>query len=205
MKEICIEKSFVWKPSKENRSDSPRLEYVDSLFRRRLSQLSKMTVESVRNVLLKEDGTIQTDVPLIFASMRGEVSRQLKINRSLVEENDVSPAQFSLSVFNAPPAVTTIALGINAPYVAIYPVRFSDALQAVRARLCSGIEKVVFAFADEKIPEEYEKIAQDDECEVLSFAALFSKNSFGILLPESDFESPKSFVHFLEKQRENQN
>lgn len=161
---------------------SPKLAYADPLFRRRLSQITKMTIEVVHDIVsevaaddeesevaanpLVCDGSDEEEVSsgsikdakLVFCSFRGEIARQLKINRGLIEERDVSPASFAISVFNTPPASAAIALDLKAGYTAIYPGSddFSCALACAFAPILCGKEKrVIFAFADELIPQEY--------------------------------------------------
>ncbi len=192
---IYINKIAVYRPGDENLSESPKLEYVDALFKRRLSQISKMTIEVVHNVL---DGN--ENAKLVFASFRGEISRQLKINKSLVEDSEVLPAQFSISVFNTPPAVATIALGMKNGYTAVYPSerKFSAALMsAVAPVLCRKEAKIIFAFADEKIPDEYAKNAESAKNEKpLAFACVISteKTDGAKDLDRFDFSSPSEFI-----------
>ena len=50
---------------------SPSLSYTDSLFRRRLSQLSKMTVEVVHDLINKIH--VEQNAKLVFVSFRGEI------------------------------------------------------------------------------------------------------------------------------------
>ena len=192
---IYINKIAVYRPGDENLSESPKLEYVDALFKRRLSQISKMTIEVVHNVL---DGN--ENAKLVFASFRGEISRQLKINKSLVEDSEVLPAQFSISVFNTPPAVATIALGMKNGYTAVYPSerKFSAALMsAVAPVLCRKEAKIIFAFADEKIPDEYAKNAESAKNEKpLAFACVIGteKTDGAKELDRFDFSSPSEFI-----------
>lgn len=173
-------KTSVYKPSPENPAEQPKLEYVDALFRRRLSQLTRMTIEAVHGLITEASDEEKNSIlssKLVFASFRGEIARQLKINKGLVEDADVMPAPFSLSVFNTPPAAATIALGMKAGYTAIYPSEdnFYSALLAAASSVISGSEKqVIFAYADEKIPEEYKDCKNYIEKSPLAFACLIS-------------------------------
>ena len=177
---IYVTKFAEYKPSPENPAEQPKLEYVDSLFRRRLSQLTRMTIEALHGLIADADDDFKKSVissKLVFASFRGEIARQLKINKGLVEDADVMPAPFSLSVFNTPPAAATIALGMKAGYTAIYPSEdnFSSALLAAASSLlCASEKQVIFAYADEKIPEEYKNCKNYIEESPLAFACLLS-------------------------------
>lgn len=191
---LYIEKFSIWKPSAENLREMPKLEYADSLFKRRLSQISRMTIEVLHEILQEGE-----DLPLIFASSRGEIARQFKINRGLCEDGDVLPAQFSLSTFNVPPAVSSIALKLKSGYTAIYPRRFSDAILAAAASiLAKKNSRVIFAFADEKIPSEYEKCSEEIADKPFALACIISEKNSAIPLDSFDFPTAQSFVRFLE-------
>ena len=201
---IYITKFAKYQPSLENPAEQPKLEYVDALFRRRLSQITRMTIECVHKL-----GDDITGLKLGFASFRGEIARQLKINKGLVEDADVMPAQFSLSVFNTPPAATTIALGMKAGYTAIYPSEdnFLSALLAASSPVLCGSEKnVIFAYADEKIPEEYAECAGFSGDLPLAFACLISdaksEGAVEVNLEENSVmeicKKPVDFLEYLE-------
>ena len=201
---IYITKFAKYQPSHENPAEQPKLEYVDPLFRRRLSQITRMTIECVHNL-----GDDITGLKLGFASFRGEIARQLKINKGLVEDADVMPAQFSLSVFNTPPAAATIALGMKAGYTAIYPSEdnFLSALLAASSPVLCGSEKnVIFAYADEKIPEEYAECAGFSGELPLAFACLISdaksEGAVEVNLEEKSVmeicKKPVDFLEYLE-------
>lgn len=203
---IYITKFSFYKPSPENPREMPKLPYVDALFRRRLSQVTRMTIEAVHGVIQGNE-----NLKLVFASFRGEISRQLKINNGLVEDADVLPASFSISVFNTPAAATTIALKMKAGYTAVYPSEdnFRSAFLAAAAPLLSGEEsKIIFAYADEKIPEELENCKGFSSDVPMSFACVLSSEDdsrdgsgsvAGIPLDSPALESSESFLEFLER------
>ena len=147
-------------------SQSPKLEFTTPLFRRRLSQLSKMTVQVVHDAL---EVFNCGDIPILFTSVYGEINREFTINRSLLQEECVMPAAFSLSVFNAPVALATLALSLKAGYQVVFPSRgdFSSSLMAAAAPVLSGKEKqILFVYADELFPEEYNSIKSAGQKEV---------------------------------------
>jgi len=168
--EIYISRFSAWAPGIENESewkewaqgkrdilsvtDSPEILYTDSKFRRRLSQISKMTVQVVHDLLPVND-----DTKIIFLSFRGELSRQFKVNKMIIEDNSILPAAFSLSVFNAPVALASMAFGLKGGYSAIYPNSFDTGLSLAQASFeCDGAEQLLFIYADEKVPDEYKDI-----------------------------------------------
>ena len=159
----------AWAPGMENSGDwdewaqgkrdiaadgkGPAITFTDSMFRRRLSQISKMTIQVVHDLL-----PVGEDTKIFFVSFRGELSRQYQITMMLVEQNALMPAAFSLSVFNAPPALASIALGLKGGYSALYPGNnsFSSGLAAAEAAFLSGTQdELIFVYADEQAPPEY--------------------------------------------------
>jgi hypothetical protein len=153
-------------------NEGPDISYTDSMFRRRLSQISKMTVQVVHDLLPLDENT-----KMFFLSFRGEISKQLKINKMVLEEKSLTPAVFSLSVFNAPVALATIAFSLKGGYSALYPGNnsFSSGFAAVRAAILSGMnERAVFIYADEEIPQEYKSIIKYN-APPFAFAMLLSR------------------------------
>lgn len=204
-KTIFVAEYSYFRPSQENPSEMPKLLYVDSLFRRRLSQISRMTIEAVHGVAAGNE-----DAKLVFASFRGEIARQLKINKGLVEDAAVMPAQFSISVFNTPPAVATIALGLKNGYTAVYPVEnsFRDALcAAVVPILCGTEKKIIFAYSDELVPAEYKKCCGYTEKMPVAFACVLLAerpaqktgmcHEIDFASDGGMFDSPDAFLAFL--------
>jgi len=170
--EIYISRFSAWAPGIENAkeweewaqgkreilsvTDSPEILYTDSKFRRRLSQISKMTVQVVHDLLPVND-----DTKMIFLSFRGELSRQYKVNKMIIEDSSILPAAFSLSVFNAPAALASMAFGLKGGYSAIYPGEnsFTSGLSLAQAAFFGDeSEQLLFVYADEKIPAEYADI-----------------------------------------------
>lgn len=205
---VWVSDLSIYRPSPENLQEMPKLEYVDSMFKRRLSQLSRMTIEAVHGVVEKNPEAVESK--LFFSSFRGEISRQLKINRSLIEDADVMPAQFSISVFNTPPAVATIALKMKSGYTAVYPSEddFKSAFLAASASVLCGSEKqIIFVYADEKVPEEYsdcrymQKACSEAVSKPLAFACTLGlqKKDSGVEVGlDFPFHTPEEFVNFLE-------
>ncbi|MBP3710787.1 MAG: beta-ketoacyl synthase chain length factor [Treponema sp.] len=155
--------------------DAPKLEYTDMLFRRRLSQISKMTVQVVHDVL--ERAPHAKTLKQVFISCRGELAREFSVSKTLVEEHAILPANFSLSVFNTPIALATIALGLRGGYSVIYPSKgdFCAAFQGACAPLFAGSEnKILLVYADEFAPEEYSAFGTASY-EPLAFAAILSR------------------------------
>lgn len=167
---IYINGYSFWSPSADNLAASPALDYVSPLVKRRLSQLARMTIEVVHNVL-----PIAPDAGIVFVSANGETSRQLQVDRMFIEDGEILPAPFSLSVFNASPAMATIALGIKNGYNAIYPADnlFREGLiYAAAPVLCGEAESVILVYADQLLPPEYQAIAEKKD-NITPYAAAY--------------------------------
>ena len=182
--ELYITRLCAWAPGVENPGEwdewaqgkreiasggkGPEIAFTDSLFRRRLSQISRMTVQVVHDLLPVAENT-----KMFFVSFRGELSRQYQINKMLIEEKSLMPAAFSLSVFNAPPALASIALGLKGGYSALYPGNNSFAA-ALAAALASDAGELIFVYADEEAPPEYRCFF--NECSpAIAFAVLLTR------------------------------
>lgn len=134
-------------------ADAPALAYVDSLFKRRLSQLTRMTIEVGHRALAGRG-----KMGISFASVYGEVGQQYKISNRLIAEAEVSPANFSLSVFNTPVAALSIAEGIVEGYTACYPGPdcLAPAIIEASSAVASGAERDrLLIVADELLPADY--------------------------------------------------
>jgi len=139
-------------------NESPKLEFTPPLFRRRLGQLCRMTVQVVHDSIEKFKCD---DIPILFSSVYGEINREFTIDRSVITEGNVMPAAFSLSTFNAPVALATLQCKLKAGYEVIFPSKgnFSYCAQAAEAAVFGGRKKrILFVYGDELFPEEYNTI-----------------------------------------------
>ena len=180
----------------EKTDAAPKLEYVDAIFRRRFSRISKMTIQVVHDVL--EKSQCGKDTPQVFISHRGELAREFAVSKMIVEEKSVMPASFSLSVFNTPIALASIALKLHGGYSAVFPSRgnFRSAFEAACAPVLSGTEQeVVLVYADELPPEAYTSLGTEN-FEPFAFAAVLSLSKSGVRI--SDVSAvPETAVDFL--------
>ncbi len=165
MPEIFISNLHTWKASPENPKEKPKLEFADPLFKRRLSQVTRATIQVLHDLL--EDVPEASGYKQIFTSFRGEIEREFTINRGIIEDCEILPAGFSLSVFNTPIAAATLCLGLKAGYSVIYPSKgkFSDALKGAASPVLCGAENVVvLVYADEYVPDEYGSLKPERNC-----------------------------------------
>ena len=157
---IYIEKiaSFVLTEAKPK----PDVSFVPMLTRRRLSYISRMVVLVSDQVSQDKDGNKLPPSKVTFASQFGEISQQLKISQTLIDTGTVSPAHFSLSVFNAAVANASILETNTAGYSAVFSGKdaFTTGLTDCLAALENEPSDTrTFIFADELIPETYAPVA----------------------------------------------
>lgn len=181
--------------------ESPKLEYTDPLFRRRLSQITKMTVHVIHNLI--ENTHISSDTKLVFISQRGEIEREFTINKGLIEDNMILPAGFSLSVFNTPVSSATLAFGLKGGYSVIYPSKgkFNDAFKTAAAPILAGTEgQIILVYADELVPEVYGNKRPADNYP-FAFAGIISADKKNKCISFDDFsnvpESPMDFLKLI--------
>lgn len=187
----------------EQIKESPKLEYTDPLFRRRLSQITKMTVHVVHNLL--EKSSINKDTKIVYVSLRGEIEREFFINKTLIEDGMILPAAFSLSVFNTPISSATLAFGLKGGYSVIFPSKnnFADAFKTAVAPILANTEKeIIFVYSDELVPEMYGD-KRPKENIPLAFACVISSEKKTNCIAFEDFsnvsKSPVEFLKYLYK------
>ena len=212
---MFVSKLCVWEPPADDLAAAPKLEWTEPIFRRRLSQLTKMTVQVVHDIFsggtegspgaVGKSGGLDKNTKLVFLSFRGELEREFKVNKTLIEEESILPAAFSLSVFNAAIAQATIALGLKGGYTCVFPSGAgfaSGVLSAAAPVLANGGDtKIVLVYADENVPDYYKEFLQGPN-EPLAFAALLSSqktdNSVELDLQNIP-RTPREFIQTFKK------
>ena len=140
----------------------PDVSFVPMLTRRRLSYVSRMVVLVSDQISRDKNGNKLPPCKVTFASQFGEITQQLKISETLIDTGMVSPAHFSLSVFNASVANATILESNTAGYSAVFSGKDAFATGLTDCLAALGIEEAdsrTFIFADELIPETYAPVA----------------------------------------------
>jgi hypothetical protein len=171
--------------------ESPAVPFLDAGLRRRLSQISKMTLKVLHGLLPLREGA-----RLAFVSLRGEIQQQFSMNRKLALEGEVSPAAFSHSVFNNPVAMAALAFSLDAGYTAMYPslANFGAAFVAAAASLCSGEQdEIAFIYADEHCPPPY---PVPDHPYTLAFGMVLHTSGGGVpVLADAAAHNPGGCLH----------
>ena len=217
--EIYISRFSAWAPGIENTkeweewaqgrremscsSESPEIKFTDSMFRRRISQISKMTIQVVHDLL-----PIQEETKMLFLSFRGELSKQFKVNEMQIKDGSFLPAAFSFSVFNAPAALASMALDLKGGYTAIYPTNNSIKAGLITAAAMLNTEsadykpladELVLIYADENVPEEYSCLVPEP-LPPFAFSLLLSRkpcsDSICLSIDEKEIR-PEDFLRLL--------
>ncbi|MBR2089084.1 MAG: beta-ketoacyl synthase chain length factor [Fibrobacter sp.] len=160
MPKVFIEKIASFIPTEAR--PKPDVSFVPMLMRRRLSYVSRMAVLVSDKVSRDKDGNKLEPCKVTFASQFGEITQQLKISETLIDTGMVSPAHFSLSVFNASIANASILESNTAGYSAVFSGK--DAFTTGLTDCLAALENEpgdsrTFIFADELIPETYAPVA----------------------------------------------
>ena len=176
---------------------NPELDFIPKAQKRRLSQITKFSFESVKNILNEND-----QIPFFFVSKYGEIKQQYNMSKKIVTEHEVSPALFSFSVFNTAIAQLTIFYKNYKRAIAVtcYNNFIDTALIQVIAFLkTSDNDKALILIADEKLPESYEEISKDGNYS-FAFSCLISKKdpNISINVIDSDINKDEnSIIDFI--------
>ena len=160
MQKVFIERLASFIPTEAQ--PKPDVSFVPMLTRRRLSYVSRMVVVVSDQVSRDKNGNKLDPCKVTFASQFGEITQQLKISETLIDTGMVSPAHFSLSVFNASVANASILESNTSGYSAVFSGKdafvtgLTDCLAALEIE--PGDSRT-FIFADELIPETYAPVA----------------------------------------------
>ena len=160
MPKVFIEKIASFIPTEAR--PKPDVSFVPMLTRRRLSYVSRMVVLVSDQVSRDKNGNKLEPCKVTFASQFGEITQQLKISETLIDTGMVSPAHFSLSVFNTSIANASILESNTAGYSAVFSGK--DAFTTGLTDCLAALENEpgdsrTFIFADELIPETYAPVA----------------------------------------------
>ena len=131
--------------------ETPKVEGMNPINRRRLKRLGSMALEVVYRLP-------ETTSPIIFCSKYGESSRCFELLKELTETNTIPPQSFSLAVHNAIPSLYTIDRKLNSNVIAISSEAgvFSALIEA-QGLFASGESEIRIIVAEEPIPEVYQR------------------------------------------------
>lgn len=138
----------------------PALRAMPAMQRRRVGFLGRMALE-VAYACLGD----RTDVPMVFCSAHGEVSRSVDLLNDLASGEPLSPTAFSLSVHNAAAGLFSIARGDRANSIALSARNASIEHGVIEAcgLLADGEQAVLLVAYDCPVPAVYADYQHDDE------------------------------------------
>lgn len=139
--------------------DQPDLKEVPPLMRRRIDPLGRAAIKSVYDAA----GDEPLGGPVVFASRWGEVARSLALLQQLVNEEALSPTQFSLSVHNASGALSSMARRDRENYLAVAAGAYSAeaGVNEAMGLLADGAPRVLVVCFDAPLPSAYAALAPE--------------------------------------------
>ncbi|TCS35562.1 beta-ketoacyl synthase-like protein [Paucimonas lemoignei] len=172
--EFSITSNAAWAPGIETReawqdwalgqpvtrTDSePALRVMPAMQRRRLGLLGKMALEVAYECLGE-----RRDIPTLFCSRHGEVSRSVELLRNLAQGEPLSPTSFGLSVHNAIGGMFSMARGDKASHIALSGGHASveHALIEACGLLADGEQAVLLVVYDCPLPAVYASFQDED-------------------------------------------
>ncbi|MGB9154105.1 MAG: beta-ketoacyl synthase chain length factor [Alphaproteobacteria bacterium] len=154
-----------WAPSQ----NAEKAEGIPALLRRRVTPLGQQALSAAWN--LPETA----DARLILTSRHGEFSRTLSLLESVANKDDLSPADFTLSVHHALVGVLSIVQGNRKGHTAVASGEESFCFGLLEAVAClkeNPNEPVVLIHFDDLLPGPFATFNQPDEQPVALALAL---------------------------------
>jgi len=145
-------------PTKE--CELPKVSEMPPMLRRRLSPLGKIALYSAFSAVIDAQNK---SVASIFCSRHGDLQRTVSLLKDLSYQQPLSPAHFSLSVYNAIPGLMSIARKDNGSITALACGQHDIAnvfLEAKGIMDEQGISEVLCVIYDEPIPDIYNQPQQ---------------------------------------------
>lgn len=150
--------SSAWEAvfSPEGGVSVPDVDFVEPLFKRRLSPLTRMMLRVAYDCA---HGV--SDARIVFASRHGELVRTTKMLNSLAVREELSPMLFSMSVLNASAGLFSILEKNTAPSTAVSAgcASFGYGLLEACLQLAQNpAQPVLLVYADEPAPDIYRAV-----------------------------------------------
>jgi hypothetical protein len=132
----------------------PGVKAMPAMLRRRAGFLGKMALE-VAYRCLDGRGDGRGEIPTVFCSRHGEVSRALELLSDLARGEALSPTAFSMSVHNATAGLLTIARADRANHIALAAgaATIEHAVIEACGLLADGAAMVLLVASDCQLPE----------------------------------------------------
>lgn len=138
--------------------EEPGVKAMPAMLRRRAGFLGKMALEVAYRCLDgRGDGSEDraANIPTVFCSRHGEVSRALELLSDLARGDALSPTAFSMSVHNATAGLLTIARRDRANHIALAAgaATIEHAVIEACGLLADGAQMVLLVASDCQLPE----------------------------------------------------
>ncbi len=142
-----------WQQHSANWEDfSPKLAFLPPLKRRRLSDSARLFFEASWELTGQDE-----NLPVVYASSNSEINRSFALWQTLLQEGDVSPTSFSLSVHNALVGQWSEMRQVKTETTAITAQQdnLETALLEAYLLLNDGYEKVLVVISESPLYAEY--------------------------------------------------
>lgn len=146
------------------RGEEPGVKAMPPMLRRRAGFLGKMALEVAYQCA---EGRV--DVPTVFCSRHGDVTRAVELLADLVNGEALSPTAFGMAVHNAIPGLFTIARSDRANHIALASgaATIEHAVIEACGLLADGAAAVLLVACDCPLPDLFTPF---EECEEQPFA-----------------------------------
>lgn len=138
----------------------PKVAAMPAMLRRRAGFLGRMALE-VAYECIGDDA----DIPIVFCSRHGEVSRSVELLRELARGEPLSPTAFGLAVHNASAGLFSIARADRANHVALAAcsATLEHAVIEACGQLADGAPMVLLIACDMPLPGPFKAFEDCDE------------------------------------------
>ena len=161
---------------------------------RRLSAMEKGVIACLMGL-----GDDIKNTPIVFASRYGAMLHTLSLLKAIVEDETLSPTQFSLSVHNAAVGVASQLTQNRGGHTAVAAgdATLFAALIEAEALLESGNTQVIVLFSDHVLPGEYEEHAEDKNDIQFSLLLKREQSNAGRVTLSGDHNDPTKVLDAL--------
>ncbi|HEY0062573.1 MAG TPA: beta-ketoacyl synthase chain length factor [Telluria sp.] len=151
-------------PTRIGAGPDPAVLAMPAMLRRRAGFLGKMALEVAYDCLAG-----RTDVPTVFCSRHGEVSRAVELLGALARGEALSPTAFGLAVHNASAGLLSIARVDRANHIALAAgqATIEHGVVEACALLADGAPAVLLVAYDAPLPD---VLSQFEDCDEQPFA-----------------------------------
>lgn len=141
----------------------PALAEMPPMHRRRVEKLGRMALQVA--YWCQPEGS--QEVPLVFATRHGDITRTHEMLKTLARDEPLSPTQFGLSTHNAIAAQYSIVRKLAGNYLAVSAGAATAEAAFVEALglLADGVSEVLVVIYDGHLPDAYSCYADEPDAE----------------------------------------